>query len=291
MLNLENLIHQRIINQEEAVNDVATALRRARAELETKSAPMGTFLFLGPTGVGKTETSKALAQIYFGSEERMIRLDMSEFQEVKDIQRLIGSAGGDGLLTTAVRENPFSLVLLDEIEKSHPNILNLFLQVLDEGHLTDGMGRKVDFKNTIIIATSNAGYRVILKALKENSDWSGLRQTMLDYLFQEGIFRPEFINRFDSVVIFKPLSKENLLDIAELLLRKLQKNLKKKGIDIFVGGVKERYLAYKLGIAFSDFNHDRDILFAGFKGIACFAKEVHDSIFSPVWKLARKNKG
>ncbi|NCO80329.1 ATP-dependent Clp protease ATP-binding subunit, partial [bacterium] len=167
LLNLENLIHQRIINQEEAVKEVSAAMRRARAEVTIRKGPMGCFLFLGPTGVGKTETSKALAEIYFGSEERMIRLDMSEFQAVSDIPRLIGSLGEEGLLTTKVRENPFSLILLDEIEKSHPNILNLFLQVFDEGHLTDGLGRKVDFKNSIIIATSNAGYQIILAAIKE----------------------------------------------------------------------------------------------------------------------------
>lgn len=234
LLNLEDLIHQRIINQNEAVKEVATALRRARAQIQAKTAPMGTFLFLGPTGVGKTETSKALAQIYFGSESRMIRLDMSEFQSVSDIPRLIGSAGEEGLLTTPVRENPFSLVLLDEIEKVHPNILNLFLQVLDEGALTDGMGRKVDFKNTIIISTSNAGYQLILEAIRQQSDWVQLKQKMLDWLFEQGTFRPEFINRFDAVVIFSPLSKENLLDIAELMLKKLQKHLKEKGIDFVI---------------------------------------------------------
>jgi len=195
---------------------------------------MGCFLFLGPTGVGKTETSKALAEIYFGSEEKMVRLDMSEFQDIKDIPRLIGKAGQEGLLITPVRENPFSLILLDEIEKAHPNILNLFLQVLDEGHITDGTGKRVDFKNTIIIATSNAGYKIILKAIKEKKEWSNLKEELLNYLFNQGIFRPEFINRFDAVVIFKPLSKENLLDIAELLLKKLKKNLKEKGIDFVI---------------------------------------------------------
>jgi len=230
LLNLEKLIHQQIINQDQAVKEVSTALRRARAEVTTRSGPMGTFLFLGPTGVGKTETSKVLAEIYFGSRARMIRLDMSEFQNVKDIPRLIGAPGEEGLLTTRVKEDPFSLVLLDEIEKAHSNILNLFLQVLDEGFLTDGLGRKVDFKNTIIIATSNAGYKVILQALKEKSNWQEVKQKLLDRLFEEGTFRPEFINRFDAVVVFKPLSKENLLEIAELMLQKLKDNLKEKGI-------------------------------------------------------------
>ena len=234
LLNLESLIHGRIINQEEAVKEVSTALRRARAEVTVRKGPMGCFLFLGPTGVGKTETSKALAEIYFGSEERMIRLDMSEFQTIPDIQRLLGAPGQEGLLTTPVRENPFSLILLDEIEKAHPNILNLFLQVFDEGHLTDGQARKLDFKNSIIIATSNAAYKIILEAIKEKSEWLGVKQKLLDFLFQEGTFRPEFINRFDAVVVFKPLSKENLLGIAELLLQKLKANLKEKGIEFVI---------------------------------------------------------
>jgi len=250
LLNLENLIHQRIINQDEAVKEVSTALRRARAEVTVRKGPMGTFLFLGPTGVGKTETSKALAQIYFGSEtralakggeedlssstERMIRLDMSEFQAVKDVSRLIGGDGEEGLLTTPVRENPFSLILLDEIEKAHPNILNLFLQVLDEGFLTDGLGRKIDFKNSIIISTSNAGYQIILESLKTQTEWSGVKQKLFDYIFEKAIFRPEFINRFDAVVVFKPLTKSNLLDIAGLMFKSLAKNLQEKGIEFII---------------------------------------------------------
>jgi len=234
LLDLENLIHQRIINQDEAVKEVSTALRRARAEVTIRKGPMGTFLFMGPTGVGKTETSKALAEIYFGSEQRMIRMDMSEFQSVEDISRLIGSSKEDGLLTTQVRENPFSLILLDEIEKTHPNILNLFLQVLDEGSLTDGLGRKVSFKNSIIIATSNAGYQIILEAIKAKTEWFKVKNKILDYVFENAVFRPEFINRFDAIVVFQPLSKDNLLDIAELLLQKLKKNLKEKGIEFII---------------------------------------------------------
>lgn len=234
LLNLEKLIHQRIINQEEAVKEVSSALRRARAEVIVRKKPMGSFLFLGPTGVGKTETAKALSEIYFGSEKKMITLDMSEFQSVEDIPRLIGSKDEEGLLTTPIRENPFSLLLLDEIEKAHPNILNLFLQVLDEGRLTDGFGRKVDFKSVIIIATSNAGYQIILESLKQKINWLAVKPKLLDFLFKEGKFRPEFINRFDAVIVFKPLSKENLLDIAELSLQKIKKNLKEKEIEFVI---------------------------------------------------------
>ncbi|MDO8436083.1 MAG: ATP-dependent Clp protease ATP-binding subunit [bacterium] len=234
LLNLENLIHQMIINQEEAVKEISSALRRARADVTVRKGPMGTFLFLGPTGVGKTETSKALAKVYFGSEERMIRLDMSEFQQVSDIPRLIGSPGEEGLLTTQIMERPFSLILLDEIEKAHKNILNLFLQVLDEGRLTDGLGRKIDFKNSIIIATSNAGYQIILDALHENKIMAEIKNKLIDFLFEKGIFRPEFINRFDAVVVFRALTKENLLDIAELMLQKIKKNLKDKDIDFVI---------------------------------------------------------
>jgi len=247
LLNLENLIHQRIINQEEAVNEVSAAMRRARAAFTIRAGPMGCFLFLGPTGVGKTETSKALAEIYFGlpsqispsktwegEKEKMIRLDMSEFQDTQDISRLIGSASEEGLLTTPVRENPFSLILLDEIEKAHPNVSNLFLQIFDEGLLTDGLGRKVDFKNSIIIATSNAGAEIIWEDIRLNKKLDIVKEDLLGYLFKKRVFRPEFINRFDGVVVFKPLTKENLLAISELLLQKLKKNLEEKNIEFII---------------------------------------------------------
>jgi ATP-dependent Clp protease ATP-binding subunit ClpA len=195
---------------------------------------MGSFLFLGPTGVGKTETAKALAEIYFGSEEKMIRLDMSEFQNLSDIPRILGEPGEEGLLTTPVRERPFSLILLDEFEKAHPKILNLFLQVFDEGYLTDGMGRKVNFKNTIIIATSNAGAEIIWQKLRETQKLEIIKEDLLSYLIQNKIFNPELLNRFDGVIIFRPLTKENLLKIAELLLKKIQKQLKEKEIDFVI---------------------------------------------------------
>jgi ATP-dependent Clp protease ATP-binding subunit ClpC len=240
LLNLEKLIHQRIINQEEAVKEVSTALRRARLDITTRKRPMGTFLFLGPSGVGKTETAKALAEIYFGSEKKMIRIDMSEFQNLTDIPHLIGSIEEDGLLTTQVRENPFSIILLDEIEKAHKNILHLFLQVLDEGHLTDGLSRKINFENTMIIATSNAGSQIILEALKQKSEWSQLKEKILDYVFEKTIFRPEFINRFDAVVVFQHLTKKNLLDIVELMFQKIKKNLKDKNINFIINELLKR---------------------------------------------------
>jgi len=229
LLNLEKLIHERIVNQEEAVKGISVAMRRARAGIGSKKRPMGSFLFLGPTGVGKTETSKALASIYFKGEDRMIRLDMSEFQSTSDIPRLIGAPGQEGLLTTPVREKPFSLLLMDEIEKSHKNILNLFLQVLDEGELTDGQNRKASFTNTIIICTSNAGAEMIWQAAEKGEQVD--KDKLLEKLFADGVFKPEFINRFDAVVIFKPLTKDNLLKICELSLGSFKKNLKEKDIN------------------------------------------------------------
>ena len=234
LLNLENLIHERIINQEEAVKEVSSSLRRAKSEITVRKGPMGTFLFLGPTGVGKTETAKALAAIYFGDEERIIRLDLSEYQNPQDLKRLIGSVDEQSFFVSQVRETPFALVLLDEIEKAHPNILNLFLRVLDEGFMTDGFNRKISFTNTIIIATSNAGYQVILESLAKNLEMPKIKDRLLKNIFEQGIFRPEFVNRFDAVVVFKSLSKENLLGIADLLMKKLKKNLMEKGIELVI---------------------------------------------------------
>ncbi len=246
LLNLEKLIHQRIINQEEAVIEVSSALRRARTDITVKKGPMGSFLFLGPTGVGKTETAKAIAEIYFKNEKDMIRLDMSEFQNIEDIPRLIGAAGEEGLLTTPVQENPFSLILLDEIEKSHPNVLNLFLQIIDEGCVTDGLGRKTDFSNSIIIATSNAGAEIIWEKIRLNNKLNIIKDELLSYFFKQKIFRPEFINRFDAFVIFKPLTKENLFEIAQLLLEKLKNNLAKKDIEFIITEPLKREIV-KLG--------------------------------------------
>ncbi len=231
LLNMEDLLHERLVNQNEAVKAVSLALRRSRADVDTRKSLIGSFLFLGPTGVGKTEMAKAIASIYFGAEKKVNRIDMSEFQSISDISRLIGSSTEDGVLASGVRDDPFSLILLDEIEKAHPDILNLFLQVLDEGHLTDGKGRKVDFQNSMLIATSNAGYQTILQAVEEKEDFAETKKKILKKLFRDSVFRPEFVNRFDEVVLFEPLSKEDLLLVAQLELDKMAKSLAKKDME------------------------------------------------------------
>lgn len=233
LLDLEKILHRRVIGQDEAIVAVANALRRARSGIASEKKPIGVFLFLGPTGVGKTETAKALASVYFGSEARMIRFDMSEYQLPNALDRLIGSGEDRGQLTTAVIENPFSLLLLDEIEKAHPNILNLFLQVFDEGRLTDALGRTVDFTNTIIIATSNAGAEMIRESVQQFREVN-LKERLLDYLQKQGIFRPEFLNRFDAIITYKPLTEEQTGAVVRLLLADLNRRLKEKDVEVMV---------------------------------------------------------
>lgn len=231
LLNLEKEIHKRIINQEEAVKLVASALRRARVELRDTRRPIANLLFLGPTGVGKTELAKTVSYVYFGSEKQMVRIDMSEYQTKESIDRLIGSPDGSsaGYLTEAVRKNPYTLLLLDEIEKAHPDILNLFLQVMDDGRLTDSLGRTVDFTNVILIGTSNAGTSFIQEEIKKNTPLEKIRQDLIQEKLQD-YFKPEFLNRFDSIVVFKPLTKENIKEIARLMLNKLARQVEEKGI-------------------------------------------------------------
>ncbi|MEX1068314.1 MAG: ATP-dependent Clp protease ATP-binding subunit, partial [Patescibacteria group bacterium] len=235
LLHLEESIHKGLIDQEEAVKGVADALRRARAGLREEDKPIATFLFVGPTGVGKTELSKVLAKTYFGDKNAMARVDMSEFADLKNIYRLIGSPPGaetvePGQLTEAIRQRPFSLVLLDEFEKAHPQILNLFLQVFDDGRLTDGRGETVDFTNTIIIATSNAGTKFIQDQLTAGRTVEQFKTEFTEQI--RGIFPPELLNRFDGVMIFKPLSQEDLAKIVGLKIKGLEGDLAAKRIKL-----------------------------------------------------------
>jgi ATP-dependent Clp protease ATP-binding subunit ClpC len=226
LLALEEEMHKRVVGQEEAIAAIANAMRRSRANITESKKPIGSFLFLGTTGVGKTETAKALSESYFGDEERMIRFDMSEYQNKADIYRLIGSNSGTeespGILTSAVREKPFSLLLFDEIEKANPDILNLFLQILDEGRLTDGSGRLVSFTNSIIIATSNAGANLIRQSIGSGVEYEATKKTLMEYLQNENIYRPEFLNRFTGVIVFSPLSAHQIVQIAGIMIKKLQ---------------------------------------------------------------------
>lgn len=234
LLNLEEKIHQRIINQNEAVKAVATAIKRARTELRDPRRPIVNLLFLGPTGVGKTELAKTVADIYFGSEKKMVRLDMSEFQTKESIGRLIGdSREPRGVLTEAVRKNPFTLLLLDEIEKAHPDILNLFLQVMDDGRLTDWQGKTIDFTNLILIGTSNAAGLWIQEELRKGKTIEEIKEPLIKEQLSP-YFRPEFLNRFDSIVVFKSLGLTELKEITKLLLARLKKTLEEKGIFLEV---------------------------------------------------------
>ncbi len=232
LMNLEQKIHERMIGQEEAVVAVAGSLRRARADMREGSRPIASFLFLGPTGVGKTELAKTVSDIYFGDEKYMIRLDMSEYQLADSVKKMLGDVDGTlGYLTEAVRKKPFSLILFDEIEKAHPDILNLFLQILDDGRLTDGQGRTINFTNSIIIATSNAGALFIQDAVKSNTEMAVIKQALIDEHLNK-VMRPELINRFDGIIVFKPLTLENVLSISKLMVKKIEKNLSKKGIGL-----------------------------------------------------------
>jgi len=233
LLNLESLIHERLVDQEEAVKAVSRSIREYRSGLSRKGGPIATFLFVGPTGVGKTELSKILADIQFGSRDSMIRLDMSEYQDKQSIYRFIGSPNGQisGNLTEAVRQTPYSLILLDEFEKAHPDILNLFLQVFDDGRLTDNIGRVIDFQNTVIIATSNAHSNFIKSEIEAGNKMSDVSENLKKKLTE--YFRPELINRFSGIIVFKSLSREDIFAIAKILLRTLVNDLKQShGIEL-----------------------------------------------------------
>ncbi|MDO8498195.1 MAG: ATP-dependent Clp protease ATP-binding subunit [bacterium] len=230
LLNLERIIHQTMVDQVEAVEAVAKALRRSAAQLRDKNRPIGSFLFVGPTGVGKTELAKILAQTYFQGRGNFYRLDMSEYQTAEAISRLIGDTNNEGLLTQEVRNKPYTLILLDEFEKADSKILTLFLQVLDDGRLTSGSGRTVDFTNTIIIATSNAASLTIAKGLGTGMSYEALKKQVSGELLT--IFKPELINRFDDVVLFKPLSPSDLQQVVQIKLAGLQKQLKEQGFEV-----------------------------------------------------------
>ena len=242
LANLESILHKRVIGQDKAVSAVARAIRRSRSGIKDERRPIGSFLFLGPTGVGKTELAKSVAAAMFGSEDNLIRLDMSEYMDQIASSKLIGSAPGyvgyeeGGQLSEQVRRHPYSVVLLDEVEKAHPDVFNLLLQVLDEGFLTDSKGRKVDFRNTIIIMTSNLGSRTLFdsKAVGFNADkvdQAKARQAKVEQAIKQ-FFRPEFLNRIDETIIFDELTKKQLRDIVTLLTHKLVVRLQKKGITL-----------------------------------------------------------
>lgn len=231
LLSIEQAMKERVVGQEEAINMIASALRRARTEMRGKNRPIASFLFLGSTGVGKTEVTKTLAEVYFGSEKNMVRLDMSEYQASDALAKMIGDVqtGKGGYLTDKIRKYPFSLVLLDEIEKANPQILDLFLQVLDDGRLTDANGKTIDFTNAIVIGTSNAGTEFIQESIQAGKRMEVIKETLIsDYL--KKYFRPEFINRFDGIVVFSPLKLENVVEIARIFLRQLAVRLEEKGI-------------------------------------------------------------
>lgn len=229
LLNLEERLHERIVGQHEAVRQLAEAFRKARAGLGNEKRPVGSFLFLGPTGVGKTETAKALAAVYFGNEENMVRLDMSEFQTQESIHDLIGSTEGSdtpGRLTNLVQEHPFSILLLDELEKAHAKVLDVFLQILDEGFVTDAFGHKVSFRNLIIIATSNAGAAVIHQATTAGQSMQQIEKDLIQTIINERTFRPEFLNRFDGVVLFNALTHEEIVQVTSMKLENFATSLK-----------------------------------------------------------------
>jgi ATP-dependent Clp protease ATP-binding subunit ClpC len=257
LLHLEDTLHQRLIGQEQAVTSVSRAIRRARVGLKNPNRPIASFVFSGPTGVGKTELAKSLAAYFFGSEEAMIRLDMSEFMERHTVSKLIGSPPGyvgydeGGQLTEAVRRRPYTVVLFDEIEKAHPDVFNMLLQILDDGHLTDAKGRKVDFKNTLIILTSNIGSRVIEKGggglgFQFGEDEAEASYNRIRSLVNEELkayFRPEFLNRLDEIIVFTQLNKDEVKQIADIMLKEVTSRLTEKGIALEVSDrFKERVL-------------------------------------------------
>ncbi len=246
LLNLEDLIHERMINQTRAVQVVSDALRRARAGVRNENRPIGTFLFLGPTGVGKTELSKALADVYFGGEDRMIRLDLNEYVRSEDVSRLIADGADDpGSLTAQAMKQPFSVVLLDEIEKAHPQVLTTLLQLLDEGILRDIKNREVSFRDAIVIATSNAGADRIREYIERGFKLEQFEQKFVDELINTNQFRPEFLNRFDEIVVFRPLEKPELIQVIDLILAGINKQMALQKVSVSVADDAKEFLVEK----------------------------------------------
>jgi len=247
ILNLDKILHKRVIGQDEAVEKVSEAIMRSRAGIGDPRRPIGSFMFLGPTGVGKTELAKSLAEALFDDEHNMVRIDMSEYMEKYSVSRLIGAPPGyvgydeGGQLTEAVRRRPYSVVLFDEIEKAHPDVFNVLLQVLDDGRITDSQGRTVDFKNTIIILTSNLGSEYILEGIQENGEISEDAKNKVEELLKRS-FRPEFLNRLDEIVFYKPLRKTEISKILELLIKDLERRLEDKHIKLELTQSAKDYL-------------------------------------------------
>ena len=247
LLHLDDILHHRVIGQDEAVQKVADAILRSRAGIQDPNRPLGSFLFLGPTGVGKTELAKALAEALFDDEKAMVRIDMSEYMEKYSVSRLIGAPPGyvgydeGGQLTEAVRRKPYAVVLFDEVEKAHPDVFNVLLQVLDDGRITDSQGRTVDFKNTIIILTSNLGSDIILEGITDNGEISEEARGMVDQLLKRS-FRPEFLNRLDEIIYYKPLTKANIYGIVDLLVKDLKKRLEARQLDLTLTDAAKDYM-------------------------------------------------
>ncbi len=246
-MHLADELHHRVIGQDEGVELVTEAIIRSKAGIKDPTKPIGSFLFLGPTGVGKTELAKALAESLFDDESNMVRIDMSEYMEKHSVSRLIGAPPGyvgydeGGQLTEAVRRKPYSVVLFDEVEKAHPDVFNVLLQVLDDGRITDSQGRTVDFKNTILIMTSNIGSSYLLEGIDENGNISEASKdaVMADL---RAHFRPEFLNRLDETIMFKPLTKDNIHGIIDLLIADLNKRLEEKEISIRLTDAAKNYV-------------------------------------------------
>ena len=261
MKNLEKNLHERVVGQNEAVEAVAKAIRRGRVGLKDPNRPIGSFLFLGPTGVGKTELSKALAEVLFGDENAMIRLDMSEYMEAHSVSKLIGSPPGyvgfeeGGQLTEKIRRKPYAVILFDEIEKAHPDVMNMLLQILEDGRLTDSTGRTVNFKNTVIIMTSNLGARLITdkktlgfannedKKEDGNKEYEETKKEVMDVLKKE--LRPEFINRIDEIIVFHKLNDDEISSIIDIMLKQVVERLKAQKIEIELDESVKKLIAEK----------------------------------------------